>query len=90
MFNPKVWIGIGFVGQLFFFLRFLFQWLESEKKKRSVIPISFWYLSTVGGLILFFYSVHRRDPVFIAGQSIGLFVYTRNLWLIYHSEKPKA
>ena len=78
----KVWILIGFLGQFFFFSRFLIQWIVSEKSKRSVIPNAFWYLSIVGGLILLCYAVHRRDPVFIAGQAVGLFVYGRNLWLI--------
>jgi len=81
--DSRVWIAIGFIGQAFFFSRFLVQWIVSERKRKSVIPTSFWYFSIVGGLILFGYSVHRRDPVFITGQSIGLIVYFRNLWLIH-------
>ena len=79
----KVWIGIGFLGQFFFFSRFLVQWLASEKQKKSVVPVSFWYFSILGGTVLLFYAVHRRDPVFIAGQALGLFIYARNLWLIH-------
>ncbi len=88
--SPKIWIAIGFAGQVFFFSRFLVQWLASEKAKHSVVPISFWYFSVVGGVILSCYAIHRRDPVFIAGQSIGLFVYFRNLWLIYRQKKNKT
>jgi len=76
------WLVVGFTGQILFFGRFLVQWLHSERAGRSVIPVSFWYLSLGGGLLLLAYSVYRRDPVFIAGQLIGGFVYTRNLILI--------
>lgn len=85
--HVKIWILIGFLGQLFFFSRFLVQWIASEKQKRSVMPLSFWYLSLLGGLILLVYAIYRRDPVFITGQSCGLFIYLRNLWLIRQSQK---
>ena len=78
-----LWISIGFFGQLLFFLRFFIQWLASEQKKESVIPIAFWYCSIGGGIILLAYAIYRRDPVFIAGQSCGIFIYLRNLRLIY-------
>jgi lipid-A-disaccharide synthase-like uncharacterized protein len=77
------WVIVGFLGQIIFGMRFLIQWISSEKKKESHIPIAFWYLSLVGGIILFIYAVHRKDPVFITGQSFGLIVYIRNLCLIY-------
>jgi lipid-A-disaccharide synthase-like uncharacterized protein len=77
-----LWIGIGFVGQFLFMMRFLWQWIQSERQQRSMIPIAFWYFSLAGGVTLFAYAVHRRDPVFIAGQTLGLTVYTRNLLLI--------
>jgi lipid-A-disaccharide synthase-like uncharacterized protein len=77
-----VWIAIGFAGQFLFMMRFLWQWIQSERQKRSVIPIAFWYFSLAGGMTLFAYAVHRRDPVFITGQMLGLLVYTRNLLLI--------
>ncbi len=76
------WLILGFVAQFFFFLRFFVQWVVSEKKKKSVIPIVFWYLSLIGGMFLLIYSLYRRDPVFILGQAMGLVIYTRNLALI--------
>lgn len=77
-----IWLVLGFGGQILFSLRFLVQWLASEKAKRSVMPIAFWYFSIGGAGLLLMYAIHRRDPVFIAGQSFGLFVYLRNLHLI--------
>jgi lipid-A-disaccharide synthase-like uncharacterized protein len=85
--NP-VWLAIGFFGQALFFGRFFFQWLASERKKESVIPRSFWFLSIGGGLVLLFYAIHRNDPVFIVGQATGIFIYTRNLWFIYRPAAP--
>ena len=79
--SAHVWLAIGFVGQIFFFSRFLVQWLASEKARKSVIPMSFWYLSLGGGVVLLLYAVHLRDPVFILGQSCGAFIYLRNLYL---------
>lgn len=86
----KIWLAVGFAGQFFFFSRFLVQWLASEKQKKSVVPNSFWYFSLVGGTILLLYAVHRHDPVFIAGQALGLFVYMRNLWFIHGRGKHRA
>jgi lipid-A-disaccharide synthase-like uncharacterized protein len=77
-----LWLVVGFVGQAAFFGRFLVQWIVSERQKRSTIPIAFWYFSIVGGLILLLYAIHKRDPVFIVGQSAGIFIYLRNLSLI--------
>ncbi len=77
------WVLLGFLGQFLFFLRFFFQWVVSERKKESVIPLSFWYLSIGGGLILLSYALYRRDPVFILGQSLGVFIYARNLYFIH-------
>jgi len=77
------WVVIGLGGQLAFTGRFLVQWLASERAGRSVVPLAFWYFSIAGGLILFAYAVHRQDPVFILGQSMGLVIYSRNLWLIH-------
>lgn len=78
-----VWIGIGLSGQLLFSTRFILQWIASERARRSVIPVAFWYFSLGGGLTLLAYAIHRRDPVFMLGQSLGLFIYLRNLWLIH-------
>lgn len=77
-----MWLAIGFVGQALFSLRFLVQWLSSEREGRSVIPLSFWYFSVGGGATLLAYAIHRADPVFIVGQLTGLFVYGRNLHLL--------
>jgi lipid-A-disaccharide synthase-like uncharacterized protein len=76
------WLILGFGGQMLFGLRFLFQWISSEIKKESHIPIIFWYFSIGGGVIMLIYSIHRQDPVFIMGQSAGVIVYVRNLILI--------
>jgi lipid-A-disaccharide synthase-like uncharacterized protein len=75
------WVIIGFFGQTLFFMRFLIQWLASEKAKKIVIPVAFWYCSLGGGTILLIYAIYRRDPVFIVGQATGLFIYVRNLIL---------
>jgi lipid-A-disaccharide synthase-like uncharacterized protein len=76
------WVVVGLLGQLLFSLRFLVQWISSERARKSVMPIAFWYFSIAGGMILLTYAIYRRDPVFIIGQSTGLFIYLRNLWLI--------
>ena len=79
----QLWLGIGLLGQAMFSARFLIQWIVSERRGRSVVPVSFWYWSLGGGVILLAYALHRRDPVFILGQATGLFVYLRNLYLIF-------
>jgi lipid-A-disaccharide synthase-like uncharacterized protein len=76
------WVLFGLAGQLMFTGRFLVQWIASEKARKSVMPVAFWYFSMGGGLILLSYAIYRRDPVFILGQSLGVFIYARNLWLI--------
>jgi lipid-A-disaccharide synthase-like uncharacterized protein len=73
----------GFAGQAFFSARFIVQWVVSEAKKQSVIPLAFWYFSLLGGVFLLIYAVLRHDPVFILGQAAGLVVYIRNLVLIH-------
>lgn len=88
--NEKIWLVIGFIGQAMFFMRFLVQWLTSERERRSVMPVAFWYFSIFGGLIILAYAIHRRDPVFIAGQSFGLVIYLRNLWLIAKERRRLA
>jgi lipid-A-disaccharide synthase-like uncharacterized protein len=74
------WVALGFLAQLLFTARFLVQWIESERQNKMVIPIAFWFFSIGGGLLLLVYAIHRRDPVFIAGQAFGVFVYGRNLY----------
>ena len=83
------WVVFGLGGQLLFTARFLVQWIASERARRSVVPIAFWYFSIGGGAILLAYAIYRADPVFIFGQSMGLFIYLRNLWLI-HAEQRRA
>jgi lipid-A-disaccharide synthase-like uncharacterized protein len=84
--HDLVWLIVGFGGQALFSLRFIVQWLTSERQGRSVVPVAFWHLSLWGGLTLFVYAVHREDPVFILGQALGVFIYLRNLWLIRRGE----
>jgi len=84
-----LWVIFGFVAQFIFFLRFAVQWWVSEKKKQSVIPVSFWYLSLVGTLMILIYSVHRKDIVFIAASCLNSLIYIRNLMLI-RNKKPKT
>jgi lipid-A-disaccharide synthase-like uncharacterized protein len=76
------WVVVGLLGQAMFSMRFLVQWISSERARKSVMPVAFWYFSIAGGMILLTYAIYRRDPVFIIGQSTGLFIYLRNLWLI--------
>jgi len=85
-----IWIIIGLVGQFLFFMRFFVQWLASERRGESVIPVAFWYFSIGGSLILLTYVIYRKDPVFILGQSIGSFVYLRNLTFIYRKKGKRS
>jgi lipid-A-disaccharide synthase-like uncharacterized protein len=82
-----VLLALGFLGQACFSLRFLLQWIASERQRESVIPIYFWYFSVAGGLVLLIYAVLRQDPVFIVGQAGGLLVYGRNLYLIWRKAR---
>lgn len=75
-------ILIGYVAQLLFAMRFVVQWIASERARRSVVPAAFWFFSVGGGVLLLAYALYRRDPVFIAGQALGLLVYARNLYFI--------
>lgn len=81
-FTLSPWDALGFVGQAMFFSRFLVQWIASERRRQSVVPTSFWWLSLGGAALLLAYAVYRLDPVFILGQTFGFVVYTRNLVLI--------
>lgn len=80
--NLDIVVIVGLVGQLLFTARFMVQWIASERAGRSVVPVSFWYLSIGGSLILLAYALYRADPVFILGQGLGTFIYMRNLALI--------
>jgi len=77
-----IWLIIGFSGQALFSARFIIQYYKSEKQKKSVIPVAFWYFSLAGGITLCAYAIYKMDPVFIAGQSVGIFIYLRNLHFV--------
>ena len=83
--NP--WVILGLSGQVLFATRFIIQWLASERRRESVIPVAFWYLSLGAGLILLAYAIHIRDVVFILGQSTGSLIYIRNLMLIHRKRR---
>lgn len=78
-----VWVMVGLFGQLMFSARFILQWLASERAGRSVVPVTFWYFSLAGGLIVLAYGIHKLEPVIILGQLPGTVIYARNLWLIH-------
>ena len=77
-----LWLVVGFTGQALFSARFLVQWIASERAKRSVVPLAFWYFSLLGSLTLLAYAIYKHDPVFILGQATGIFIYLRNLYFI--------
>lgn len=85
--KENLWLGLGSLALAMFASRFLIQWLASERAGHSVMPVGFWILSLVGGALLFSYSVYRGDPIFIIGQSMGLFIYFRNLYMIARDRK---
>ena len=84
------WVIIGFIGQALFGARFIIQWIVSEKRGESTIPLAFWYCSIGGSIVLLTYALHREDPVFIVGQSLGSIIYIRNLILIDKKKKALA
>ena len=89
--SEQLWLVLGFAAQGLFAARFLVQWIASERQKRSVVPVTFWFLSLSGGILLLVYAIKRGDPVFILGQSTGAAIYARNLYLIYRERKtPQA
>jgi lipid-A-disaccharide synthase-like uncharacterized protein len=85
-----VWLLVGLAGQALFFMRFFIQWLHSERLRRSVVPIAFWWFSLAGGVTLLAYAIHRLDPVFIVGQAGGVLIYLRNLQLIRRERQASA
>jgi lipid-A-disaccharide synthase-like uncharacterized protein len=84
------WLILGFVAQALFTMRFLVQWIASERAGHSVIPLAFWVFSIGGGILLLVYALYRRDAVFIAGQAFGVFVYLRNLYFVLRDRKASA
>jgi len=85
--TASYWLVVGFIGQALFGMRFLIQWIISEKRGESIIPLAFWYFSIGGSIILLSYAIHKQDPVFILGQSLGSIIYIRNLILISRKKK---
>ncbi|WP_442909828.1 lipid-A-disaccharide synthase N-terminal domain-containing protein [Hyphomicrobium sp.] len=86
--SDTLWLGIGLAGQMLFTMRFLIQWIASEKQRRSVIPRAFWYFSLAGGFTLLAYAIRRADPVFIIGQASGILIYGRNLYFVAGRSRP--
>ena len=84
------WVALGFLAQALFSARFLVQWIASERAGRSVIPVAFWLFSVGGGALLLVYALYRKDPVFIAGQALGLFIYARNLYFVRREQRGGA
>ncbi len=84
-----VWLAIGLSAQVMFSMRFILQWLASERARRSIVPETFWYFSFAGGLMLFAYALYRMDPVFILGQGGGLLIYARNIHFIWKSKSEE-
>lgn len=85
-----IWLAVGLLAQLMFSARFLIQWISSEKARKSVMPVAFWWFSILGGLLLLAYGIYRGEPVIILGQAFGIVVYARNLWLIYAERRAPA
>ncbi len=83
------WVAFGMAAQMMFMARFVLQWIASERARDSVVPVAFWYLSLLGGVMLLAYALHRRDPVFILGQALGIMIYARNLWLIHQARRAR-
>lgn len=86
--TETIWLIIGFSGQALFSMRFIVQWIASEKQKKSIIPTVFWYFSLAGGITLLSYALYKQDPVFILGQAMGLFIYSRNIYFIFRNRNP--
>jgi len=85
--NFDIWVIVGLVAQTMFMMRFVVQWIASERVGRSIVPVAFWFFSIAGGIMLLIYSIIRKDPVFIAGQALGLLIYFRNLYLIFKEKR---
>ena len=88
--KADMWLIIGIGGQLLFTARFLVQWIASERAGRSVVPLAFWLFSIGGGMITLVYGIHKREPVIIMGQALSIFIYIRNLMLIFWPKDKAA
>jgi lipid-A-disaccharide synthase-like uncharacterized protein len=88
--TEMTWLAVGFLAQLMFSMRFIVQWIASERARRSIVPETFWYFSLVGGAMLFAYAIYRLDPVFMLGQGMGLLIYARNIYFIRTHHRATA
>ena len=88
--NFTWWAALGMFGQMMFAMRFILQWLASEKAGKSVVPLTFWFFSIGGAAIVLAYGIHKRDPVIILGQALSFFIYIRNLVLIAKEKRQKT
>ena len=88
--TDHLWVAFGILGQAIFGGRFIVQWIASERRRQSHIPIAFWYMSLLGGVVTLAYAIHKKDPVFIIGQGSGVIVYVRNLMLIYRAQRDPS
>ncbi|MGO1117413.1 lipid-A-disaccharide synthase N-terminal domain-containing protein [Rhodovibrionaceae bacterium A322] len=84
------WLIFGFGAQAMFFMRFLAQWIVTERNRKSVVPEIFWYFSLAGGLMMLVYAIHRADPPIILGQMTGLFIYSRNIYFIWREKLGRS
>ena len=85
-----IWVAVGLLAQLMFSMRFIVQWIASEKARASIVPETFWYFSIAGGLLLLAYAIYRADPVFIIGQATGLVIYARNIYFIWTNKRAPS
>jgi lipid-A-disaccharide synthase-like uncharacterized protein len=85
-----IWIGVGLIAQFLFSMRFLVQWIATERARTSIIPETFWYFSFFGGILLLAYAIYRMDPVFILGQAMGLVIYLRNIYFIWLGKRAPS
>jgi len=85
-----IWIGVGLIAQFLFSMRFLVQWIATERARTSIIPETFWYFSLFGGVLLLAYAIYRMDPVFILGQAMGLVIYLRNIYFIWLGKRAPS
>ena len=88
--TEMIWLGVGFTAQLMFSMRFILQWIASERARQSIVPEVFWYFSFAGGAMLFAYAIYRVDPVFILGQGTGLLIYARNIHFIWQQKQASS
>ena len=89
MSTEQLWLSVGFAAQAFFSMRFVVQWIVSERRRASVMPLAFWLFSVCGGLMLLTYAIHRRDPVFVTGELLTTSIYLRNLQLLRRASRQR-